>query len=72
MHSGASSPGKLTVLNMAGLHNGKESLCNGEAGEISSKREENLGGEERRSKDDTLVFTSGSGMIGFSRHPLED
>lgn len=72
VHSGASSPGKLTVSNMAGLHNRKESLCNGEADEISSKREENLGGEERRSKDDTLVFTSGSGMIGFTRHPLED
>lgn len=50
----------------------KERLFNGDIDKLSSNIKNNVGGEEPGSKQDLLVFTSGSGMIGFTRHPLED
>jgi len=71
MDSGVPSPGNPDVSN-GELHNGKERVCNSDVSKISNDNNGNLSGEERGSKQDLLVFTSGSGMIGFTRHPLED
>ena len=57
----------------SGVSNGylvskKESLLNGDIDKLSR----HTSSEEPGSKQDLLVFTSGSGMIGFTRHPLDD
>ena len=68
MDSGVPSPGNPVVNGE--LHKAKESLC--DASKISNDTNGNLGGDEPERKQDLLVFTSGSQMIGFTRHPLED
>ena len=72
MDSGVQSPGKLVLPNAGLRRNEKERLCNGDVEKISDDSKGNLGGEGGQSKDDLLVFTSGSGMVGFTPHPLDD
>ena len=71
MDSGVPSPGNHAASN-GELFNEKEISCNGDAGKISNDTKEILDSGERENKDGFLVFTSGSEMIGFTRHPLED
>ena len=75
-HSEVSSPGNLTAFNGERFID-KEGLCNIVSSKISNNSVSNNStvvshGEEQESNDDFLVFTSGSEMIGFTRHPLED
>lgn len=65
--SGIPSPENLGVSN-GDILSERESLVNGDIDKLSR----NTSREEPGSKQDLLVFTSGSGMIGFTRHPLED
>lgn len=65
--SGIPSPENSGVSN-GDLVSEKESLLNGDIDKLSR----HTSSEEPGSKQDLLVFTSGSGMIGFTRHPLED
>ena len=65
--SGIPSPENPSVSN-GDLNSEKESLFNGDVDKLSK----HTSSEEPGSKQDLLVFTSGSGMIGFTRHPLED
>ena len=65
--SGIPSPENSGVSN-GDLVSEKEGLLNGDIDKLSRHTSR----EELGSKQDLLVFTSGSGMIGFSRHPLED
>ena len=69
--SGVPSPGKLALPNDE-LRNEKERLCDDDVDKISDNSQRSFGGEGEQSKDDLLVFTSGSGMIGFTPHPLDD
>ena len=75
-HSEVSSPGNLTAFNDERFID-KEGLCNIVSSKINNNSVSNNStvvshGEEQESNDDFLVFTSGSKMIGFTRHPLED
>ena len=65
--SGVPSPENTGVSN-GDLASEKESLLNGDI----DKTSRNKSSEEPGSKQDSLVFTSGSGIIRFTRHPLED
>ena len=65
--SGVPSPENTGVSN-GDLVSVKEGLLNGDI----DKTCRNTSSEETGSNQDLLVFTSGSGMIGFTRHPLED
>lgn len=67
MDSGIPSPENSGVSN-GDLVSEKESLLIGD----SDKLRRHTSSEEPESKQDILVFTSGSEMIGFTRHPLED
>lgn len=69
--SGIPSPENPGVTN-GELLSDKERLFKGDIDKLSSSIKNNVGGEEPGSKQDLLVFTSGSEMIGFTRHPLED
>ena len=70
--SGVPSPGKLVLPNGGLRRNEKERLCNSDVEKISDNSQGNLVGEGGQSKDDLLVFTSGSGMVGFTPHPLDE
>lgn len=67
MDSGIPSPENSGVSN-GDLVSEKESLLIGDSDKLSR----HTSSEEPESKQDILVFTSGSEMIGFTRHPLED
>lgn len=67
MDSEIPSPENSGVSN-GDLASEKESLLIGDSGKLSR----HTSSEEPESKQDILVFTSGSEMIGFTRHPLED
>jgi len=67
MDSGIPSPENSGVSN-GDLLSEKESLPIDDSGKLSR----HTSSEEPESKQDILVFTSGSEMIGFTRHPLED
>lgn len=71
--SGAADSGIPSPEN-TGVSNG-DLVSEKESGLLNSdidKTSRNTSSEETGSKQDLLVFTSGSGMIGFTRHPLED
>lgn len=70
--SGVPSPGKQVLPNGRLRRNEKERLRNGDVDKISDNSQGNLGGEGGQSKDNLLVFTSDSGMVGFTPHPLDD
>ena len=75
MHSEVSSPGHLTAFN--GERFIDKGLCNIVSSKISNNSVSNNSsvvshGEKQENNDDFLVFTSGSEMIGFTQHPLED
>ena len=66
--SGIPSPENPDVSSNGEVLNDKERLLsNGDIDKLSSNT-----GDEPGSKQDLLVFTSGSGMVGFTRHPLDD
>ena len=65
--SGIPSPENSGASN-GDLVSEKKGLLNGDIDKLSR----HTSSEEPGSKQDSLVFTSGSGMIGFTRHPLED
>ena len=69
--SGIPSPENLGASN-GELLSDKDRVLYGDNDKLSSNIERNVDGEKPGSKRDLLVFTSGSGMIGFTRHPLED
>lgn len=66
--SGIPSPENTGVSNGDLVSEKESGLLNGDI----DKTSRNTSSEETGSKQDLLVFTSGSGMIGFTRHPLED
>ena len=69
--SGIPSPENLGASS-GELLSDKERLVNGGIEKLNSYIERKEGGEDAGSKQDLLVFTSGSGMVGFTRHPLDD
>ena len=69
--SGIPSPDSLGASNSE-PPNYKDRVFNGNTDRLGSNIAMKAGSEERGRKQDLFVFTSGSEMIGFTRHPLED